>query len=201
MLLSITLFCYAIGILGFWWFFRFADSSAWGWRFLHGVVVWLAFVVHGFLLYSWIHEPDGLNFNILLACSLISWLIALTTFVPHLRPVLNKAVLQLSGLVFAFCFVGLARWVPLEAHLISPHVPQLVHISLSLVAYSLLCVAGLQAVLLSFQNYRLKSHHLSRSLSALPPVEVMESILLKLIFWGTILLTIALATGLVFTED
>jgi len=128
MLLFFVLSCYAVSIFGFLPFFRFSQSLAWGWRFVHAVFIWFAFVVHGFLLYSWIHEPDGLNFNILLACSLISWLIALTTFVPHLRPVLNKAVLQLSALVIAFCFVVLARWVPLSEQLISPHVPQLVHI-------------------------------------------------------------------------
>lgn len=75
------------------------------------------------------------------------------------------------------------------------------HILLSIVAYSLLTLATLQALLLNYQNNRLKSHHVKSILGVFPPLQTMESLLFDLVWAGFILLTLSIATGIVFIDD
>lgn len=75
------------------------------------------------------------------------------------------------------------------------------HILLSVVAYSLMTIAALEAVFLAYQNRQLHQHHTSGLMRVLPPMQTMESLLFTLVATGFILLTLALATGFAFIED
>ena len=110
--------------------------------------------------------------------------------------------------------IGAAGQLGLQLHIIS-----------SLLAYSLLSVAALQAVFLALQNTRLRRQHSHASSSprgpqelnrakqsktrrwannwlvAMPPMQSMEIWLFQLISAGFLLLSLSLASGLIFVND
>jgi ABC-type uncharacterized transport system permease subunit len=75
------------------------------------------------------------------------------------------------------------------------------HIFTSMLAYSLLGVAALQACVLYLQERRLRHASAGGVLSALPPLTEMERFLFQLIGAGFVLLTLSLLTGLIFVKD
>lgn len=76
-----------------------------------------------------------------------------------------------------------------------------VHIILSIIAYSLLTIASAQALLLTYQNHQLKKKQLRGIIGILPPLQTMDALLFEFIWAGQILLTLAIATGVIFIED
>ncbi|PIE37456.1 MAG: cytochrome C biogenesis protein [Gammaproteobacteria bacterium] len=77
----------------------------------------------------------------------------------------------------------------------------LAHISLSLAAYAVLTLAAVQAILVALQDYRLRHHQTRGLVQTLPPLQLMETMLMELIAVGFILLTIAIFSGALFIED
>jgi len=75
------------------------------------------------------------------------------------------------------------------------------HILFSILAYSLLSLAALQAIVLSIQDRHLHGHHPGGFIRALPPLETMESLLFQMIWVGFVLLSISLGSGIFFLED
>ena len=69
------------------------------------------------------------------------------------------------------------------------------HILLSVCAYSLLCIAAVQSVVLAFQEHQLHSKHPRRSLRLLPPMQSMEDLLVQLIALGFFLLSLSVSSG------
>src|SRR5699024_4490026 len=74
------------------------------------------------------------------------------------------------------------------------------HIVSSLLAYSLLSIAAINALMLAAQDYGLRHPRLVRRLEFLPPLTVIETIMFRLILAGWLLLTLSLASGLVFVD-
>ncbi len=75
------------------------------------------------------------------------------------------------------------------------------HILISILAYSLMTIATIQAIALALQERHLKGHHMGGILKALPPLQTMEQILFELIWIGMGLLTLSLVTGFIFIDD
>ena len=74
------------------------------------------------------------------------------------------------------------------------------HIILSIVAYSLLTIAAVQALLLSLGDNLLRHHRLG-VLRNMPPLETMEQLMFEMIGWGLIFLSLSIGTGFVFIKD
>ncbi|ORU93616.1 MAG: ABC transporter permease [Cycloclasticus sp. symbiont of Poecilosclerida sp. N] len=75
------------------------------------------------------------------------------------------------------------------------------HIVLSILSYSLLTVAAFQAIFLSIQEKQLHNQKPNQFINCLPPLQLMEHLLFRVVFLGLCVLTLALATGFVFLED
>ena len=75
------------------------------------------------------------------------------------------------------------------------------HIFSSIIAYSLLNIAALQAIFLAIQDQQLRSHHPKRLMLALPPLQAMETLLFQMIAAGIFFLTVSLASGFIFVEN
>ena len=75
------------------------------------------------------------------------------------------------------------------------------HILASIIAFSLLNIAALQALLLAFQDQQLKSHPPKRFAQSLPSLQTMESLLFQMLSAGVLFLSISLVSGFVFIED
>lgn len=73
------------------------------------------------------------------------------------------------------------------------------HITLSVVAYSLLTIAAAQALLLSFGDSLLR-HHRLLILRNMPPLETMEQLMFEMIWVGLVFLTASIATGFMFLQ-
>jgi ABC-type uncharacterized transport system permease subunit len=79
--------------------------------------------------------------------------------------------------------------------------PMTAHVLASMLAYSFLNIAAIQALLLAVQDWRLRAHRTYGFTRALPPLQTMESLLFKLIAAGLALLTLSLITGFLFVQD
>lgn len=76
-----------------------------------------------------------------------------------------------------------------------------VHIVLSILAYSIFCIAAIQAVLIHLQNNNLKKRHHTILQRNLPPLLTMENLLFEMLWTGTVILFMAVALGFVFVDD
>ena len=159
-----------------------------------------AAVIHGLILYRTILTDEGLNLGIFHAASLVamtaSLLLVLASFID---PVDNLGIPVFP--IAAVC-IGLTLIYP-EAHIVSDASAWQLnsHILASLLAYSILGLAVLQAVLLAIQERHLRNRQPGGFIRALPPLQTMESLLSQMIAIGFVLLTLALVTGTLFLED
>jgi ABC-type uncharacterized transport system permease subunit len=81
------------------------------------------------------------------------------------------------------------------------------HLLLAILAYSLLTIAAMQALLMATIDRRLhgdvlgERSRMARFLDRLPPLLAMETVLFRLITAGFVLLTATLASGVFFSEQ
>jgi len=165
------------------------------------LIGWAALLAHGALLYPSIIEPGGLNLGFFNAASLVALItVALLLLAAFREPVEN---LGIPVFPVAAISIGLVLLYPAQ-HLITSttHGWQLdAHILISLLAYSILGLAALQALLLAIQEYHLHSRQPGGIVRALPPLQTMESLMFRMIGIGFVLLTLSLVTGMLFLED
>lgn len=75
------------------------------------------------------------------------------------------------------------------------------HVLIALLAYSLLAIASIQALLYVYQERQLRRSPVSGWLRALPPLQTMEDLLFRLIIVGFALLSLTLLTGAIFSQQ
>ena len=158
-----------------------------------------AVVLHAALLYTGLWTDSGLNLALTPAFSLIAWVVAVLYLAASLvRPVDNLGVLILpiTGLTL------LIEWL-WPGHMSLPLTPSVsaAHIIISVLAYSLLCLAAVQSLMLLMQERHLHGKHPGGFMRALPPMQTMENVMFQLIGLGFILLTFTLVSGLFFSEE
>lgn len=179
----------------------FSDRAGKTLRRYFGIALGIVGVIlHGSLLYQSVISEGGLNFSFFGASSLIAW----TTVLLLMLSALNKPVenLGIALLPVAALTIALDMHFPAEHLLASDSSWELrVHVLISLLAYSLLAMASVQAILLAIQDYHLRHRHPGGFIRALPPLQTMEALLFEMIGLGFILLTVALLSGFVFLED
>jgi len=76
-----------------------------------------------------------------------------------------------------------------------------VHIVLSILAFSVLALSGVQALLIYYQHQQLHSQRPQRLAQWLPPLETMEALLFHLIRLGFLLLSLSLISGFIFLQQ
>ncbi|MBO1272089.1 MAG: hypothetical protein PWP74_1281 [Shewanella sp.] len=156
-------------------------------------------VLHAFALYPAIFTDHGQNFSLTNVISMVCWIIALTFTIvmPHIR------VIVLVPVVFACSIIGVALlWLVPPQYILhfGQHPEVLVHVVLSLMAYSTLLIAALYAVQLMFIQNKLKKKQPLMT-HAIPPLLTVEKQLYHLVIIGLILLSLALATGFIFMDS
>ncbi|HEX7348813.1 MAG TPA: cytochrome c biogenesis protein CcsA [Rhodanobacteraceae bacterium] len=75
------------------------------------------------------------------------------------------------------------------------------HVIIALLAYSLLAIAAVLALLLATQERALRTRRLNKWAGALPPLTQTESLMFKLITAGFALLTLTLLSGILFIHN
>lgn len=77
------------------------------------------------------------------------------------------------------------------------------HILVSIIAFCILSLAAIQAVVITLQNYLLKQHPLQTYpvLNILPPVETMQDLLFKTLWAGFIFLSISFLGAFIYLPN
>lgn len=158
-----------------------------------------ALALHSLWLFNTVVLVPGQNLSILNVASLISLIIAglMTVLVTRFN------VWLLMPLVYSFAGLLLIADMLLPSYYtmyLETRPEVLLHIGLGLLSYSLLAIASLLAILLGFLDHRLKSHKLT-NLPSMPPLMTLERYLFKLIFFGVVILTLSISSGLFFLHD
>lgn len=161
---------------------------------------WLAVFLHfSYILSPFIQDQD-LNFSLFNTASIISSLVALLL----LLATINKHVEKLGLVIFPIASIAISMTLifpnqELDIQITSWQMS--IHILSSIIAFSLLNIAALQAILLAFQEQQLRKHPPKRFIQSLPPMQTMESLLFQMIATGILFLTVSLISGFVFLED
>jgi len=156
--------------------------------------------LHSLTLYNSMVDPMGINLGFYTAISLVSAFITLfTLFAVWRYPVDILAVVLLPMTAVAMLIDSYSS----SSHLLAPGSSNalIFHILSSIIAYSILALAALQAILLSIQNKFLHAHQPGGVIRLMPPLRNMEVLLFEVIVVGFTALTISLGSGLIFLEN
>ncbi len=159
-----------------------------------------ALALHGLLLYSELLTAQGINLSFFNAASLTAWMISALLLVSAL----GKPVETLGLVVFPLaCASMLADLGFPGRHMLADEAnwELRLHVTVSILAYAMLTLASVQALLLAFQDRKLRSHHPGGVARALPPLQTMESLLFEMIGLGFVLLSLSLLSGFLYLDD
>lgn len=164
------------------------------------VAILAPLALHGALLYGSTLAGPEVRLGIGHAASLIVWLSVLIYWLGSFA----YRIEGLQALVMPIAAVGCL--VPLLAPATRP-LPNTeliafkAHLLISMLAYGFFTIASLHVVLMAVLEKRLHGGQLRPGVTGLPPLLTMERILFQLIGAGFVLLTLSLATGVVFSEE
>jgi len=165
--------------------------------------LWLALFAagaHGAYLFKTSLQSGHFIFNFFNSASLISLIIVLLLLTASIKLRVEKLGIILFPI--SALMLGLELSIPEESHLQPNYNWQMdLHILSSIIAYSLLNIAAVQAILLAVQDSQLRSHHPQSLIRSLPPLQTMESLLFQMITIGLLFLSISLGSGFLFIED
>jgi ABC-type uncharacterized transport system permease subunit len=156
--------------------------------------------LHGWLLAQSVFGTPGLTLGLGNAVSTILWLTVLIYW-------LGNYFYRLEGLqALVMPVAALACTLPALAPAALPlpnteHAIFRFHLLIAMLAYSLFTIGSLHVLLMALLERRLHDGSLTRPLARLPPLLAMEALLFRIIWAGFILLTLTLASGIVFSEE
>ena len=160
----------------------------------------IALAIHAFGLYGALFSEVGMRFSFGFALSLMMWLAVLIywleSFLARMEG-LQPLVLPLAAVCTALPVVF--PNVHLVAHAGATGFK--LHFLAAMLAYSLFTLSALHAVFMGFTERALHNKTLTRSLTSLPPLLTMEALLFRMLLIGFVLLTLALGSGVLFSEQ
>lgn len=159
-----------------------------------------ALIIQAVGLYDGLFAAGGMRFSFSFALSLMLWLAVLIYWIESFRSRMDG--LQPMVLPLAAISSLLPAIFP-EVHFIA-HANAWgfkLHFLTAMLAYSLFTLSALHAVFMSLVERKLHQKNLSRQLGSLPPILTMETLLFRMITLAFLLLTFALASGLMFSEE
>lgn len=159
-----------------------------------------ALAIHGVSLAQGVFPGDSMHFSFSIAISLIVWLAIAFYWIESFYTRMEG--LQMFVLPAAAVGVLLPLVFPGEHTLANAGSVQFrVHFLIAMLAYSLFTLAALHAVLMAIAERGLHRGRLTPMLTSLPPLLTMEALLFRLIHIAFALLTLTLASGILFSES
>lgn len=162
----------------------------------------IGFSLHGFLLYKNIDTTQGQNLSLPNLLSFSCWLMLIFSMISSLRKNLDS--LYVVILILAAASIAAVATAPTKnIVIIHPALANTAHIILVFSAFSLLTMALIQAVMISLQNYLIKTKFgFNNSLMRLlPSIETMEKLLFQIVWTGFILLTLSFVIAFSYLES
>ena len=159
----------------------------------------LASLAHAYYAYS-ISVVNGLlnvslSSMLVLSSAIVVWLYLLACL---LMPIKRLGLLVYPSLLA--CLLIALMW-PSSSHTTLVNNTLGAHILISLLAYSVLTIATVQALLYVYQERKIKQRIKPTMLLALPPLQTMESLLFQLIAVGFLFLSLTLLSGALFSQQ
>lgn len=159
----------------------------------------VALLAHGTALVREIFPGDAMHFSFSIAVSMILWLAIAFYWIESFYARMDG--LQMLGLPAAAVAVMLPSVFPAQHLLANANSMEFrAHFLVAMLAYSLFTLAALHAMLMAFAEKRLHNGKLTPLLAGLPPLLTMETLLFRLIHVAFVLLTLTLASGILFSE-
>ena len=160
----------------------------------------IGMALHAWVLYHGLFSPEGLDVSFFNILSLVGWVVALLLLTSALRePIECLGIIVMPFTALALLLEQLSD----QHHYLSSTLTAGLefHILISILAYSLLSVAMVQALLLYIQDAHLHNKHPGGYIRALPPLQTMETMLFRMIGLGFIILSVSLVSGFVFLDN
>ena len=192
------------GVLGFhFWNTRWRESEnqcvACPMQTWERVAIAAALLIHAYGLHDALFAEIGMRFSFSFALSLMMWLAVLIYWLESfmarmegMQPMVLPLAALCAALPVAFPNVHLVAHANATGFKL--------HFLAAMLAYSLLTLSALHAIFMGFTERALHNRSLKRSLSSLPPLLTMESLLFKMLLIGFILLTLTVGSGVFFSE-
>ncbi|WP_415036535.1 inner membrane protein YpjD [Azonexus sp.] len=164
------------------------------------IAIGAALAVHAYAVLGSLMGSGGMYFSFALALSLMMWLAVLIywleSFMARMEG-MQPMVLPLAAVCAALPL--LFRQGHLVAHAEATGFQ--FHFLAAMLAYSLLTLAALHAIFMGFTEKMLHRRVVRRSLGSLPSLMTMEGLLFRMLSLGFVLLTLAVGSGLFFSEQ
>lgn len=159
----------------------------------------VALLLQGTGLYDELFSSGSLRFSFSLAASLMLWLAVLIYWLESfmarmegMQPMVLPLAAACAAAPVAFPQVHLVANAGATGFKL--------HFLAAMLAYSLLTLSALHAIFMGFTENALHKRTLTRSLASLPPLLTMEALLFKMLGLGFVLLTLAVGSGVFFSE-
>lgn len=160
----------------------------------------LALASHALIVWEIVFTGGGVDLGFFKIATLISLVVNLACVTSLTRRPLQNLLIFLFPLSALTVLVAtfFSETTPVLTHLSGG---MILHISSSILAYAVLTLAAIQAVVLAIQDHQLKNRQTHGIIQFLPPLQLMEAMLFELLWIGVALLSIAIASGIVFIDD
>lgn len=158
-----------------------------------------AIVLQGMALFLAVFTDEGMSFSFALSIATMCWLAATAYWAEGFRIRLEALQPLILGIAGASSILPV---IFARTHVLA-HADNFgfrMHFIAAMLAYSLFALSALHAAFLGFAERELHRRHVSRALNALPPLLALEDLLFRMILAGFILLTLAVGSGVFFSE-
>ena len=159
----------------------------------------IALLLHGVASYGYLVHPDGLDLSLLSVTNLVAFVLVGVVALASVRlPVENLFLFLFPVSIAALVAINALERTTVERITMTDAL--MMHVLISLAAYTTLMMAAMQSILLAVQERKLKTPS-QAALRLLPPLETMEHLLVAMIWIGLLLLTASIASGYFFLDD
>ena len=163
-----------------------------------------ALLFHAIFVYGILGTSSGIDLSFFNVAALISLAITASMILASIQQPLHSLylfVFLISILTLSACLVANALVSVPTATPRSVSAPLLLHIVVSVFAYSILTLAACQSILVLTMEWRIRNRAAAELLRALAPLESLEAMLFRFLWWGLTILTVSIGTGFLFLAD
>ena len=163
------------------------------------IIAAAAIILHGFTTYGLLFNESGLDLSLIKILTLLALVINSLVWISAINKPLHSLYLVLFPISILTLIIALTSSSMGPTINVSWDIQ--IHILLSVLAYSFLAIAALQALLSGYQNWQLKHKHQNALMRTLPALETMEALLFQIIWFGEIILTLSLLSGFLVYDN
>ncbi len=168
---------------------------------LESVLLPVALVLHGMLVYTGVLSNGGLNLGVSNSISLIIWL---TVAIYWLASLAVPGLASIQGLWAPVALAAVILQAALPSHYVVHYGGNplfTLHFAIAMLAYSLFIVATMHALVMLAEQKWLHRGVMPPFLRSLPPLLEMESLLFRILIAAFVLLTLTVVSGVFFSEQ